>query len=84
MKIKPKIKEFEIGDIVRIKSYEEVLSTIDGSRRAYDGIFFNPSMKIILDSYDTIKETSFYNNYKIYYLSNNTWTWSSEWLEHER
>lgn len=84
MKIKPKIKEFEIGDIVRIKSYEEVLATLDGNRRAYDGIFFNPSMKGKLDSYDTIKGTSFYDNYKIYYLSSNAWTWSSEWLEHER
>lgn len=84
MKIKRKPKEFNIGDRVITKSYIDIKSTLDGENRAYDGIFFNPSMKSILDSYDTIKETSFYDNYKIYYLSNNTWTWSSEWLEHER
>lgn len=84
MKIKAKAKEFKVGDKIRIKSCEEIKQYLDRNDRAYDGIYFNPGMEKCTNSYDTIKAISDYNGYKIYYVYENSWTWSSKWLEHEK
>ena len=80
------IMKYEIGEKVRVKSFEEIKKTLDGSDCLKGKIiFFNDRMKIHCDNVYKIKSYSPTGPY--YQLENCEdepgmfWDWSEEWIE---
>lgn len=69
--------KFKTGDKVRVKSWEEIVKTLDSERECH-GVYFNDEMEEFCGSTLTIGP---WNDGDVYEDNKSGWVWSEQWLE---